>query len=129
MYCGYKDIRERISEPPKWFDENAVPRYCDFHPHEAADIYANEAALCVIACQNCGVRFKVCFAWNNFDMVRNIPRLSERMDSLHYGDPPNADCCCAGATMNSEMVGCIEFWSRASFDWERVPALERVLDA
>ena len=42
MNTEYDDIRALIAEPPRWWDEFAVPRYCDFHPRRAANIYARE---------------------------------------------------------------------------------------
>jgi hypothetical protein len=60
VFTEYRDIRERIPEPPTWFDECAVPRYCDFTPHYAANIYAREAVLFLIECQACGHQFRVC---------------------------------------------------------------------
>ena len=52
---------------------------------------------------------------------------------LHYGDPPNSQCCAAGPTMNSEPHRVVEFWKRRSFNetwkphellWERDHSLE-----
>jgi hypothetical protein len=51
MNTEYDDIRALTAEPPKWWDEFAVPRYCDFRPRSAANIYAREAALLLIECQ------------------------------------------------------------------------------
>lgn len=58
----YKDIRSRLAEPPKWFDEHAVPRYCPFRPTRTANIYCDEAVLAVITCQGCGTPFRVAFS-------------------------------------------------------------------
>jgi hypothetical protein len=62
MHTTYADILDRINEPPKWFDEHAVPRYCDFAPREVAYIYAQEAVLVLIHCQNCKAGFRVAFS-------------------------------------------------------------------
>jgi hypothetical protein len=142
MNHHYNDIRSRISTPPKWWDEYAVPRYCDFTPDEVADIYAKDVALVEIACQNCGERFMVAFSWNDF--TRREAMTPERIKDLHYGDPPNAGCCGAGPTMNCEDLSVLEFWRKGGdeftephpshpelrickpgyFEWRRVPELE-----
>jgi hypothetical protein len=31
MLPSYDDIKSRIDDDPKWYDENGVPRYDDFH--------------------------------------------------------------------------------------------------
>ena len=112
MHHHFGDIRERIDGKPKWWDENGVPRYCKFSPDETANIYRNECALCVIACQNCGHAFQVAFSEDSTGLEFERPSLSELIDDrkLHYGDPPNADCCAAGASMNSVMMRVIEYW-------------------
>jgi hypothetical protein len=40
MLQHYEDILSRIAEPPRWFDEQGVPRYCEFAPHRIANIHA-----------------------------------------------------------------------------------------
>ena len=40
MLPNYEDILSRIAEPPRWFDEQGVPRYCEFAPHRIANIYS-----------------------------------------------------------------------------------------
>jgi hypothetical protein len=126
MHTEYSDIMERIAEPPKWFDEHAVPRYCDFSPREVADIYASEALLAEIACQGCERRFLVAMSWCEHDgLLRKVPAPSENRSVIHYGDPPNVSCCAAGPTMNSVPLRVVEFWSRATTDdWTRVPEHE-----
>lgn len=140
MKCSYADIRNRIPETPLWWDEHAVPRYCAFRPDEVANIYARECALVRIDCQSCGEQFRVAFSWDNYELGRNEdgtawvkatdPMTVERVQRLHYGDPPNGMCCATGAVMNSEPVRVIEFWSRRDnvFEWKRVPELELRLD-
>ena len=136
MNCHYSDILSRIAEPPKWWDEHAVPRYCAFKPDECASIYAVEVAFVEIDCQNCGATFHVCFSWNREEIgydesgkpwikIREPMKLEE-VQSLHYGDPPNAACCPAGPTMNSESRRVLEFWrkNRELWEFERVPELE-----
>ena len=48
-----------------------------------------------------------------------------RNGSLHYGDPPNIECCPAGPTMNREMLKVIEYWKKGKHhEWVRDAALE-----
>ena len=128
MHHHYADIRGRIAEEPKWWDEYAVPRYCDHGPDEVANIYAREVVFVGIECQNCRAPFLVAFSWSPWP---DRKPLSERIQTLHYGDPPNAGCCAAGPTMNSEAKRIVEFWRKqreAPWDWERVPELEVLID-
>lgn len=143
MNHHYNDIRSRIAEPPSWFDENAVPRYCPFSPDETANIYAKEVVLLRVACQNCERDFDVCMSWSDMDHVRGVERLSRDIKErkIRYGDPPNVECCASGPTMNSVPIRVLEFWRHPDLPrqsnpntpyrmpadaprWERVPALE-----
>lgn len=131
----YNDIRSRIPEPPSWWDENATPRYGTFTPDDTASIHADEIVFLRIACQNCEREFDVCMTWGRSDAVlRKVRPLSERVPerAIHYGDPPNIDCCPAGPTMNSVPLRVLEFWKKAPFSadgprWERVPGLEVIV--
>jgi hypothetical protein len=129
MHYHYNDIRDRISDPPIWWDEVGVPRYCKFGPSETNRIYATEVVYFAIVCQNCEQEFNVALSWHP---VNRYPSLRERveLDTLHYGDPPNLGCCPAGPTMNSEPLHVWEFWQKDSsgFGWERVPGLEMPLE-
>lgn len=152
MNHHYDDIRSRIAEAPKWWDEHAVPRYCEFTPDETADIYAHEVALVEIACQGCDQEgrttlFLVAFSWNGWE-PGEIPVMLEQVKQLHYGDPPNTGCCLGGATMSSIPRRVVEFWRKGGeeftapdkhnpnmrvclpgyFDWRRVPELEVAID-
>lgn len=157
MHHHYNDIVSRIKERPKWWDENAVPRYDEFTPNDTADIYCDEAVLLEIQCQDCGYHFKVAFSSDMYDRYHNaslrqhylkdkgeerdIKELAREAslawgvisNGLHYGDPPNA-CppnCAAGATMNSVPLEVLEFWVKdkvSIIDWIRVPELERKID-
>ena len=118
MHRHYRDILSRIRQEPVWFDENAVPRFCEFSPSETANIYAQEVAFVLISCQGCGRDFRVAFTemnlrnklWNKKNhKIKNISDLIED-GSIHYGDPPNIKCCPAGPTMNSIPVRVIEYW-------------------
>jgi hypothetical protein len=126
MHHHYDDIRSKIAEAPQWHDEFAVPRYCAFAPGETSNIYAREAALVLITCQGCGAVHKVAFTSCSMDMVKKRPSIADRIrgKSLHYGDPPNAGCCAAGPTMNSEPRKVLEYWRREKCDWVRDPSLE-----
>lgn len=133
MKASYADIRSRLGAPT-WWDEHAVPRYCDFHPSATANIYADEVCLMQIRCQGCGAAFPVAFSEDIYARITRdgdiYPPISERIDELYFGDPPNAGCCAAGPTMSSEPVRIIEFWSRnddPNREWHRRPDLERAV--
>jgi len=120
MNTEYDDIRALTPEPPKWWDEFAVPRYCDFHPRCVANIYAREAVLVLIECQACRTVFRVCMSTRNRVLEGEI-----RDGSLHYGDPPNVRCCEPGPSMNCVDVRVLEYWSRSPrLDWTRDASLE-----
>ena len=130
----YSDIRDLTDQPVNWWDEHAVPRYCEFSPKEVANIYAVECALVEIACQDCNTGFHVAFSWSRtehgyrrdgqFWTKMSEPMTVERVRLLHYGDPPNITCCAAGPTMNSEPRKVLEFWRQPDSKWERVPELQ-----
>lgn len=127
----YRDIIDKCG-PPLWWDECGVPRYCEFGPNEGNDIYAEQIALVRIRCQDCGTEFDVAMSYNLMDKVRfgmEYPTLEDQIKdgSIHYGDPPNNNCCAAGYTMNSEPVKVLQFWDRG-MDEKRRPELEIVLD-
>jgi len=134
MHNSYLDIVSRIAESPKWWDENAVPRYDVFVPNGVANIYAKSVALVEIACQSCGTTFPVAFSdagplWSA--LAEGYCNLATQIEeqTLHYGDPPNA-CCQIGATMNCEDIRVLEFWEKDSqaFEWVRKPELEITFD-
>lgn len=127
MNHDYRDITERIAEAPKWWDENAVPRYCDFSPEERANIYTNEVALVEVRCQGCAKLFLVCFSRSRYQTLETARSMASYIVSreLHYGDPPNIDCCPAGPTMNSIPIRVVEYWRRPrELAWQRDAALE-----
>jgi hypothetical protein len=131
MHCDYKDIRSKLGNPI-WFDEHAVPRYCDFNPEAVANIYAREVALVEIACQGCDKRFKVAFSWASFESTQGVPvpPISERIikKELFYKDPPNVGCC-SGVCSLSVPVLVLQFWKygRSPTDWTRLTNLEVLL--
>ncbi|WP_456618937.1 MULTISPECIES: hypothetical protein [unclassified Bradyrhizobium] len=143
MHTSYDDIISRISTPPIWFDEHAVPRYCAFEPARSANIHIGEIALVEITCQSCKRKFHVALSAVNFREGTIAQAI--RSKTLHYGDPPRHDgdpddlnACRAGASMNSEPRRVIEYWYRHDprfvkgtrvinmdyFKWARDPSLE-----
>ncbi|MBX3528637.1 MAG: hypothetical protein KF904_20750 [Rhodoblastus sp.] len=138
MHNDYSDITSRIAEAPSWFDTNGVPRYGAFTPRALPDIYCDECALVEIACQDCGQRYKVAFSSGQMDRLRNAMRATADLTSIDrrpiatsikkaeigYGDPPN--CLhkdgCAGATMTSDAVRVLEYWSRFDREAPNQPA-------
>lgn len=134
MNHHYIDIRDRIKESPKWWDEHAVPRYCDFSPDALANIYADECCLLVIKCQGCEFEFRVAMSLDPLDIHKKFPlgmavaplRLDIRAGHVHYGDPPNIGCCGAGPSMNSIPVRVEQYWRRSveNWQWVREPSLE-----
>ena len=126
MHQHYEDILKRIDRAPIWFDEFGVPRYEEFSPQRLGNIYATEAALAEVSCQQCRRVFRVAltnaFARKGFGLSDEI-----RLCRVHYGDPPNVRCCSAGPTMNSIMHEILEYWSRdheVGIRWQRDPTLE-----
>jgi hypothetical protein len=133
MFPYYKDIIEKLGEP-KWFTENGYPRYCEFSPEESSDIYADEVVLLRIACQGCKTQFDVEMT-SSFGKRLTFKRLtqSDKVDTLsdeigkkeiHYGDPPNIECCPAGPTMNCIDVKILQYWRSIDFQWLRYPEFE-----
>jgi hypothetical protein len=109
VYQCYHDILSRITEEPVWFDEYAVPRYCEFAPDKLANIYAGETALAEVTCQVCLRLFRVAFSEVNWQPGTIADAIRSR--TLHFGDPPNVRCC-NNADMNSEPRRVIEYWRR-----------------
>lgn len=126
MHQYYEDILSRIIEPPTWFDDHGVPRFGGFSPRHLSDIYAFEAALAEVSCQQCGRMFRVAlteaFASSRFSLSDEI-----RLARAHYGDPPNVRCCWPGPTMGSVMHRILEYWfldHEVSMGWQRDPTFE-----
>jgi hypothetical protein len=130
MHARYDDIISRISSPPIWFDEHAVPRYCAFEPGRSSSIHIGEIALTEIACQRCQRRFRVAISAVNFrdQMILQAIRSNTtpgnfhdrtiaeaiRSKTLQYGDPPrhDSDGCDVGASMQSDARRLLEYWRR-----------------
>lgn len=139
MLPAYDDILKLTAEPPKWFDENGVPRYAPFHPHMLASIYLSEGALLDVSCQLCERRFQAAVSavnsWEQMKASNDRPERSLtdliRGREVHYGDPPNVGCCEHGAFSSSVPHRVLEFWTRRADItlWVRDSSLEIDLDA
>ncbi|MGY4474025.1 hypothetical protein [Bradyrhizobium sp. USDA 3364] len=124
MHTKYADILSRISEEPSWFDELAVPRYGDFDPDAVANVYAREAVLVLAACQFCGRHFRLAITRPYF---KDDPDVATAVchRGLHYGDPPNVDCCSAGPSTTVVELEVLEYWWRVSgSSWKREVSFE-----
>lgn len=110
MHQFYDDIIEKLG-PPLWFDEFAVPRYCEFAPHRAGNIHASEVALVKIQCLSCASTFEVAFSRPNItpNPVGSLAELIVSRD-LRYGDPPNVRCCRLGPAMGSASLRVLQYW-------------------
>lgn len=121
MRAHYHEILAAFSpREPLWFDESAVPRFVPFTPRETANIYAYEAMLQEVACQNCGRRFSVALSRCSMSDARARRLVSWLEAPPHYGDPPNVACCGAGPSMNVELIRVVEHWKKRGFDWHRL---------
>jgi hypothetical protein len=125
MHTDYKDIIDRITEPPTWYDENGVPRYGEFTPDNCPNIYSSRVGLFKIACQHCGKTFCVEMHAN---MVIDSFRRNNPPSMWHYGDPPFHGC--VGDSMNCIDVAVVQFWewTAGSFDWIRAEQYEGEID-
>lgn len=134
MHESYTDITSLIDEEPQWWDEAGVPRYCQFHPLLSNNVYINEAALMLIRCQSCDQLYRVAITHGPMDELFAVVKtlsIAHRIKAgqLHYGDPPNTDCCAAGATMNSIPVRVLQYWHKdIHFRWTRDETLEVDID-
>jgi hypothetical protein len=131
MFNDYSDITERIAEPPKWWDEQGVPRYAEFDPYRVANIYAQETALVEIACSACWRRFEVAFSVPGPGLEETIGSCSTLREAIekgeiHYCDPPNYGNCRRGASMTCYDLRVLQYWSRANEkrSWVRNERLE-----
>lgn len=135
MLYSYRDILSKLAEAPQWYDEYGVPRFCEFHPDELANIYAVKAALLRISCQCCGREFLVANSIDRFSEWRltNNPSKPNAsfVGSLGWGDPPcygsNGECNCSGATMSCDFLAIEQYWHREEFEWHRVQGMEKRL--
>jgi len=121
MNHGFHDILSRIDERPSWYDSNGTPRYGEFTPQMAPNIYTTQVVLLRIACQACGEEFAVEMHSTYFSPIDHPAK-------LHYGDPPRHNC--VGDTMNCDDLEVLQVWHkpRSLGEWERVPSLEGIID-
>jgi hypothetical protein len=140
MKASYNDIKSRIKEVPRWYDEYGVPRYEKFLPRLVSDIYAQEVVLLKIACQECHQEFLVAISWDAYRLIPFLVGLRNESFStlirrwvkgdkkgcvpLHYGDPPRHGNC-AGNTMNCYDLEIVEFWRRR-WEWRRNKRYEKI---
>ena len=128
MNYSYSDITSRIPEQPSWWDEAAVPRYCDFEPSCAANTLADETVLMEIRCQNCNQPFTVLVSRSVIGCLADGAHwLADRIKdgSINYGAPPNIECCPRGIVMTSVPVRVLQYWRRNSRgEWQRYPEFE-----
>jgi hypothetical protein len=57
VHQRYDDILSKIAEEPTWFDEHAVPRYCQFAPDKLVNIHAGETALAEVLAKSASACF------------------------------------------------------------------------
>jgi hypothetical protein len=149
MFHYYEDIISRIAEPPRWYDDQGVPRYCDFAPYEIANIYADECVLLEIMCSGCDRIIIAALDDRGANEAISVPHRDNprrkiadliRSHELFFGDPPNVDCCRGGPSTTAKTLRVIEYWARyqdtytepgssvrfvrGSFDWQRDQSLE-----
>jgi hypothetical protein len=133
MFNDYSDIRDRIAEPPKWWDERGVPRYDDFTPRQVADVYTQEAALVEIACSACHRLLHVSFSNIDEEPLKKYGTpLADRIreGEIVYGDPPWHLRCPDGPSMTCYELRVLQYWIRGhnsgawSGDWRRNSSLE-----
>lgn len=137
MHRSYKEILDRIEEPPKWWDENAVPRYVDFAP-EQMGVYDDCVVFALISCQHCAQEFKVAMSDNHMERFKywklwlekdgkgaqSKPNPRSIAIGFHYGDPPNHDC--VGDTENCNDIEILEVWAKNNnYKWERHKDIEK----
>ncbi|HUB94795.1 MAG TPA: hypothetical protein VL993_02700 [Stellaceae bacterium] len=148
MFNHYADILSRIAEPPKWWDEQGVPRYCAFGPDAIANIYAHECVLLAIECSGCGQTIIAALDDHQANNVLRVPgketprrKIADliRAGELDCGDPPNVGCCRGGPSTGALTRRVLQYWARyqdsygplgsirfvrGSFDWQRDRSLE-----
>lgn len=132
MFEEYNDITDRIAEPPKWWDENGVPRYVEFSPYRAANVYAVEVVWLQIACACCLRQFQVALSGQGgAGRDEEGQSLADKIRSggIHYGDPPNYGNCRDGASVGCFDLKVLQYWIRpkGSRGWERNARLEITL--
>jgi len=132
MFQEYSDITQRIAEPPMWWDENGVPRYIEFAPYRAANIYAIEVVLLDIACSCCLNRFQAALSGQGgaaHDEKGRSLADNIRSGEIDYCDPPNYGNCRDGPSTGCFNLHVLQYWRRQDGwrDWIRDSSLEIVL--
>lgn len=156
MHKSYHDITSRIPEPPKWWDENGVPRYDDFSYNQLG-VYIRYAILALIECQSCGKHMKIGIGYDQHRIFvhRNkneesctsieITDIAKEVENFNWGDPPSHGC--VGDTMISTPKALLEVWQMGpderggikegnnyitlreiDFEWQRKPELEGLIE-
>ena len=127
MHTEYSDILERIRMEPLWWDEHAVPRYCEFSPRMMANIYAREAVLLLISCQFGPLHhFEVAVSRLHPDSADLASEIRDR--KIRYGDPPRGKGCKDGDA-SSVPIRILQYWRKEGGAWVRDSSLEtEVLD-
>lgn len=134
MYPLYEDIRTALGVP-KWIDRNGVPRYCDFSPEIAGQIYYDWVSLMTVECQSCGKTFQCSNAISYFEAFtknrdhEGDPIANEPKDMVlwvaGWGDAPwhdsegnecGFDAQCAGTTMSTDFTN-LRVWRRQMSKW------------
>lgn len=128
MYPLYRDIRERLG-PPVWIDKHGVPRYSDFSPQEASEIYCDWVALMTVKCQSCGKTFQCAnsASYVNLFIERRYGRFPSENTAKEmvpciagwgdapwhdqYGDECGFESQCAGTTMTTDFEN-LRVWFR-----------------
>ena len=114
MNSTYEEIIMALG-PPRWWNEDAAPRYVPFSPRALANIYAAECVLEEVACQGCEERFRVAMSQS----AASKAMYGDWVFPPHYGDPPNINCCAGGPTMNVEFIRVVEHWKYVDHVWVR----------
>jgi hypothetical protein len=117
MKTNFYDITSKLGEP-LWWNENGVPRYCEFNI-DCITPYSIECALVKIRCQSCHKEYVVSIIrlpWYDLDTIQD--KILNK--NLHYGDPPNTECCLSGCTMNSDTLEVLQYWYlNKNLEWMR----------
>lgn len=121
MHQIYEDIIGKLGDP-QWWDEVGVPRYCTFEPSKKSNIYHDEVCLLTIECQACRRSFLVAMSSKSPSLADSV-----RLKEIHYGDPPNIQCCPAGPTMNSIPRRVEQYWRRIRGSWVRYFEFEQTI--
>lgn len=142
MYPTYRDIRTKLGAP-LWTDQYGVPRYDEFSPELASEIYDDWVALLEVKCQSCEKVFTCSTCVAKFQMVIKRKDIVTEEDIISqligWGDAPwhtfegdeaSMDGQCAGTTMTTSVIGA-KVWRKDRFDWIEVDRglYEKLLDA